>query len=387
MSAARVLMVHNAYQQRGGEDSVVDSEVALLRAHGHEVHVYARHNDDIDGGSKLSLAAQSMWSRRTSSDIAALMADFRPDVMHVHNTWPLVSPSVYWAARRLNCPVVQTMHNFRLMCPQAMFLREGRICEDCLGRVPWRGVVRACYRASVPQTAVLASAVTLHRALGTYDRAVTAYIALNEFCRNKFIEGGLPADRIVIKPNFVEDTGPPRWHERRGGGLFVGRLSVDKGVDVLLDALKAVAFRVEVIGAGDLQDKVQAQLGEAALGFLPVSEILNRMRQASYLVVPSLWYENFPRILVEAFSCGLPVVASRLGALAELVEEGRTGLLFEPGNARDLAAKLQWAHDNPDAMRQMGQRARQVYETRYTPDINYKRLIEIYDQAIIRTRS
>jgi glycosyltransferase involved in cell wall biosynthesis len=386
MSAARVLMVHNAYQQRGGEDSVVDSEVALLRTHGHEVHVYARHNDDIDGGSKLSVAAQSVWSGRTSSDISAIMASFRPDVMHVHNTWPLVSPSVYWAAKRLNCPVVQTMHNFRLMCPQAMFLREGRICEDCLGHVPWRGVLRGCYRESVAQTAVLASAVTFHKSIGTYDRAVTSYIALNAFCRNKFIEGGLPADRIVIKPNFVEDTGQPQWDERHGG-LFVGRLSVDKGVDVLLEALKAGASRVDVIGAGDLQDKVKAQLGEAALGFLPVGEILQRMRQASYLVVPSLWYENFPRILVEAFSCGLPVVASRLGALAELVEEGQTGLLFEPGNARDLTVKLQWAQGNPDAMRQMGQRAREVYETRYTPDINYKRLIEIYDQAIIRTRS
>lgn len=386
MSAARILMVHNAYQQRGGEDSVVDSEVALLRAHGHEVQVYARHNDDIDGASRMSLAVQSLWSRRTSADITSIMASFRPDVLHAHNTWPLVSPSVYWTAKRLNCPVVQTLHNFRLMCPQAMFLREGRICEDCLGKLPWRGVMHGCYRESAAQTAVLASTVTLHRSLGTYDRAVTSYIALNQFCRNKFIEGGLPADRIVIKPNFVEDAGQPQW-DVRTGGLFVGRLSVDKGVNVLLDALKATTSKVEVIGSGDLLDKAKAQLGGAALGFLSVPDILSRMQQASYLVVPSLWYENFPRTLVEAFSCGLPVVASRLGALAELVEDGQTGLHFEPGNAADLADKLQWAAANPDAMRQMGQRARQVYETRYAPDINYKRLIEIYDEAIVRTRS
>lgn len=383
----RVLVVHNAYQQRGGEDSVVDSEVALLRAKGHDVEVYIRHNDEVQHASRVNLAWQTVWSPRTGQDLDALVARFRPDVIHVHNTLPLISPSVYWAAERLKVPVVQTLHNFRLMCPQAMFLREGRVCEDCLGHVPWRGVMRGCYRHSRAQTAVLAASVTVHKALGTYWNKVARYIALNEFCRQKFIEGGLPAERVVIKPNFVEDPGRPAAAEQsRQGGLFVGRLSQDKGVTVLLQAQQLCGASVDVVGAGELLGAVQAQLGPRALGFMPVSEIMARMRRAAYLVVPSLWYENFPRTLVEAFSCGLPVIASRLGALAELVREGENGLLFEPGNAQDLASKLAWAESHPMEMQAMGERARAMYERAYSPAINYRELVAIYEQAALSIR-
>ncbi len=376
----KVLVAHNGYQQRGGEDSVVESEIALLRMHGHEVRLYGRHNDEIEGASRVALAAQTLWSQRTVHEVDALLTEFKPDVIHVHNTFPLISPSVYWAARRRGVPVVQTLHNFRLMCPQAMFLREGQVCEDCLGHVPWRGVMRACYRESRLQTAVLASSVTLHRAVGTYDKAVTLYVALNEFCRRKFIEGGLPAQRVVIKPNFVEDVGGGEAH--RAGGLFVGRLSQDKGVSVLLEALRLQPTPLQVIGAGEFADATRTQLGEDALGFLPVAEILDRMKRAAYLVVPSLWYENFPRTLVEAFSVGLPVIASRLGALAELVEDGVTGLLFEPGNAQDLASKLSWAQAHPQEMRAMGDAARARYLSAYSPEQNVRQLLNIYEQAV-----
>lgn len=375
----RVLVAHNGYQQRGGEDSVVESEMALLRAHGHEVLLYGRHNDEIEGASRVALAAQTVWSQRTVHEVDALLAEFKPDVIHVHNTFPLISPSVYWVARRRGVPVVQTLHNFRLMCPQAMFLREGRVCEDCLGHVPWRGVIRACYRESRLQSGVLASSMMLHRAIGTYNKAVTLYVALNEFCRNKFIEGGLPASHVVIKPNFVEDAG--EGEACRSGGLFVGRLSHDKGVHVLLEALRQNCAPVQIIGTGDLADAAQVQLGPDALGFLPLSDILQRMKRAAYLVVPSLWYENFPRTVVEAFSVGLPVIASRLGALAELVEEGVTGLLFEPGNAQDLASKLHWAQAHPTEMRAMGDAARARYLAAYRPEQNLRQLIQIYEQA------
>lgn len=381
----RVLIVHNAYQQRGGEDSVVASEAALLRDRGHAVDTYLRHNDDVAGVSKLSLAAQALWSRQSSDEVSERIASFRPDIVHVHNTLPLVSPSVFWAARRAGVPVVQTLHNFRLMCPQAMFLRNGKTCEDCLGRVPWRGVARGCYRHSVAQTGVVAATVMLHRGLGTYDRAITRFIALSEFSRGKFIEGGLAPERIVIKPNFVEDAGDG-LAEGRVGGLFVGRLSEEKGVGVLLEALRQRPATVEVIGEGDGLAQAQAQLGARAPGFLPVEQILARMKQAAYLVIPSLCGENFPRTLAEAYSCGLPVIASRIGALAELVEEGVTGLLFETGNAADLAAKLAWAEAHPAQMQAMGRTARARYEALYSPEPNYRRLTEIYSEAL-RTRS
>lgn len=383
----RVLMVHAAYQQRGGEDSVVDTEVTLLRDHGHEVQLYLRHNDEATSAGRISVASQALWSRRSEADVGRLVETFKPDVVHVHNTWPMVSPSVYWPAFKAGVPVVQTLHNFRLMCPQAMFLREGKICEDCLGTLPWRGVLRGCYRKSRVQTALLASTVQLHRAVGSYERAVTLFVALSAFSKSKFVQGGLDADRIVIKPNFVEDTGDGML-DQRTGGLFVGRLSDEKGISVLLDALRMGQAPVTVIGDGDWGQQTRQQLGDHALGFRPVAEILSRMKSAAYLVLPSLCGENFPRTIAEAYSCGLPVIASRLGAMAELVDDGKTGLLFEVGNVRDLADKLAWAEAHPQEMLRMGRAARQRYLERYTPDRNHDELMAIYRkaQSLIRTR-
>jgi glycosyltransferase involved in cell wall biosynthesis len=383
----RVLMVHAAYQQRGGEDSVVDTEVTLLRDHGHEVQLYLRHNDEATSAGRISVASQALWSRRSEADVGRLVETFKPDVVHVHNTWPMVSPSVYWPAFKAGVPVVQTLHNFRLMCPQAMFLREGKICEDCLGTLPWRGVLRGCYRKSRVQTALLASTVQLHRAVGSYERAVTLFVALSAFSKSKFVQGGLDADRIVIKPNFVEDTGDGML-DQRTGGLFVGRLSDEKGISVLLDALRLGQAPVTVIGDGDWGQQTRQQLGDHALGFRPVAEILSRMKSAAYLVLPSLCGENFPRTIAEAYSCGLPVIASRLGAMAELVDDGKTGLLFEVGNVRDLADKLAWAEAHPQEMLRMGRAARQRYLERYTPDRNHDELMAIYRkaQSLIRTR-
>lgn len=377
----RVLIVHNVYQQRGGEDSVVDDEVELLLSRGHSVEFYGRNNDEVHNISRISLASQMLWSNRTVDDIADLIANFKPDVIHVHNTFPLISPSLYWAADKACVPIVQTLHNFRLFCPQAVFLREGKVCEDCLGHVPWRGVVHGCYRESKAQSAVLASMVTLHRVIGTWRNKVTRYIALNEFCRQKFIMGGLPAERIVVKPNFVDFTALPEIS--RQGFLFVGRLSAEKGVDVLVAAVRQLtSIAVRVAGTGPEAVMLGNIAGLKALGALSSEAVRIEMSQSIALVLPSICYESFPRTLVEAFGCGLPVIASRIGALAELVEEGVTGLLFESGNADDLAAKLKWAQQNPEHMRQMGRNARKKYEAEYTADQNYDQLIAIYREAI-----
>lgn len=378
----KVLFVHNSYQQRGGEDSVVEAEIALLREKGHEVLTYGRHNDELKEAGKAALVMDTIWSRRTTNDVAGILKLHRPDVIHVHNTFPLISPSLYWAADQARIPVVQTLHNFRLLCPQAMLLRDGKVCEDCLGKTPLRGVMHACYRGSVAQTGVLAGMLMAHRTLGTFQHKVARFIALNKFCRDKFVEGGLPASRFSIKPNFIDGgTRPDESH--RSGGLFVGRLSDEKGVDVLASASRrAGVLGFKVVGGGELQALAESAFGEGYLGFCGLEQILHLMRTASYLVVPSVWYENFPRTIVEAYASGLPVIASRLGALAEIVDDGRTGLLFEPGNADDLAAKLRWAEEHPVEMANMGRQARLVYETRYTPERNYVELMQIYEEAI-----
>lgn len=376
-----VLLVHNAYQQRGGEDSVVDAELELLRSRGHVVETYFRRNDDLADMPAWQAAGQMLWSPQTVRELGARIAASRPDVIHVHNTFPLISPSLYWAAERAGVPVVQTLHNFRLHCPQAMYLREGKVCEDCLGHIPWRGALRACYRGSRPQSAALAGMVTLHRAIGTWQHKVTRYIALNEFCRRKFIEGGLPAERVVVKPNFVDFAAPPDGP--REGFLFVGRLSAEKGVDVLAAATAKVAGgAVRVAGTGPEAHLLQGGSGLTALGALSGEQVRQEMAAAMALVLPSIWYENFPRTLVEAMGCCLPVIASRIGALAELVEEGVTGLLFEPGNAEDLAAKMRWALANQEAMAEMGRNARERYEQHYTAERNYEELLQIYREAI-----
>lgn len=382
----RIVVVHNRYRQRGGEDAVVASEVELLRARGHAVQLYQRDNHELDDIGPLRASSQTLWSQRTAAEIGALCAAFRADVIHAHNTFALVSPSLYWAASRAGVPVVQTLHNYRLLCVQGMFRMQDRVCEDCLGRVPWRGVVRRCYRNSAAQSAALAGVVTLHRMLGTFHERVTRFIALNEFCRRKFIEGGLPAGRIAVKPNFV-DVAPPSPAAARRGALFVGRLSAEKGIDTLLGALDRVAgIEAEVVGSGPEAARVAAHARARPLGWLGAGAVLERMRAAAYLVMPSVWFECFPRTLVEAFASGLPVIASRIGALEEMVEHGRTGLLFEPGSAEDLARQLAYAQACPGTMREMGANARAEYEARFTPQRNYEQLMDIYAEALSALR-
>lgn len=374
------MIVHNAYQRRGGEDSVVESERELLRSHGHDVEIYCRDNSAISAVPGPTLALQTLWSHRTEREIREAITRFRPDVIHVHNTFPLISPSLYWAAHKARTPVIQTLHNFRLVCPQAMLLRDGKVCEDCVGKIPWRAVVHRCYRRSASQSALSAGSITLHRLIGTYARRINRYIALSQFARAKFVEGGLPPDKLVIKPHFVDIA---RAADRpREGGLFVGRLSPEKGTAVLAQALSRWdGGALTVAGTGPDEAHVSSTKAHMA-GYVRPSDVYSKMRLAAYLVMPSIWYENFPRTIVEAFACGLPVIASRAGSLAELVEDGKTGLLFEPGSADDLVNKMRWAEQHPEQLAKMGRNARAEYESKYTPDLNYQHLIDIYGQAI-----
>jgi glycosyltransferase involved in cell wall biosynthesis len=377
----RILVAHNFYQQAGGEDAVVNAEISMLRANGHDVEIYGRTNEDIYDIPHIKVAGQTFWSRHTSKDIANLISSFKPDIIHIHNTFPLISPSIYWAAAKANIPVVQTLHNFRLLCPQAMFLRDGNVCEDCLGNIPWRGVMHGCYRGSKSQTAVLAGMTTAHNIIGTWHNKVARYIALNDFCRQKFIAGGLPAHLIAVKPNFVE--APTVKEASRNGFLFVGRLSQEKGISTLAAAAKLLNnVTICFAGVGEQSALLENIAGLESLGKLSSEAIFSKMAKSSALIMPSIWYENFPRTLVESFACGLPVIASRIGALAELIEDGETGLLFEAGNADNLASKMQWALQNPEKMRQMGQNALAVYQAKYTPNQNYVQLIAIYEAAM-----
>lgn len=377
----KVLIVHNTYLQRGGEDGVVDAEMHMLRQRGHDVIEYRVHNERLRTLAPGRAALGAIWSASAYRAVCDLVRSHRPDVMHVHNTFPLISPAVFWAAKGEGVTTVQTLHNFRLLCPQAMLLRAGRVCEDCVGALAWRGVLRRCYRGSAAQSAVVAATSALHRQIGTYARKVDRFIALNDFCRRKFIEGGLPAHKIEIKPNFVEVGNTPA-QPARSGALYVGRLYPEKGIDLLGDALRKVpGLQLEVIGSGPEVAHLAQREHVTCRGWLAVEAVHEAMQRHAMLIVPSRWYENFPLVIVEAFANRLPVIAARLGALAEIVEDGVTGLLFEPGSAADLAGRLAWAMQHPIDMARMGQRARAVYEQRYSPEQNYRALLHIYDRA------
>ncbi|MEH6504173.1 MAG: glycosyltransferase family 4 protein [Cycloclasticus sp.] len=385
-------LIHNSYKERGGEDSVLDSEVKLLSDNGHKVTLILKKNDSINSfSSKVNAFLDVAYSKQSRQWMTDQIIQHKPDVVHVHNFFPLLSPSIYDACLEANVPVVQTLHNYRTMCPGALLMRDGKICEKCVTGSAYQSVLHGCYKDSVIGTFAVARMVEKHRALGTWKHKVNRFIALTEFARNKFIEAGFPANKIVVKPNFTEDSplADNDVNKMRTGALFVGRLSEEKGMATLLNAWKQLDVPLRIAGSGPLENTLSdlADNGVEALGMLDKKSVQKEMRQAAFLVMPSEWYEGFPMVLVEAFSLGLPVVASRLGGMAEIVEDGVTGLHFEAGNANDLADKVRWMDEHPEECLQMGLNARKVYEQKYTPDKNYDMLIGIYQQAIDSQKS
>lgn len=388
----RILLVHNRYQQPGGEDVVFQAEAGLLRSHGHEVEEWVEDNRDIEGIPRVGLALRTVWSLPAARRLSAILDRHRPDVAHFHNTFPLISPAAYAICQRRGVPVVQTLHNYRLVCPNAMLFRAGRPCEDCLGRVvAWPGVVHACYRGSRAQSAVTATMLAVHRLRGTWRHDVDLYIALTEFARRKFLAGGLPEERIVVKPNFVTLKGRPAGPPAEGF-LFAGRLSEEKGVRALLEAWRSLPSTIllRVAGTGPLAPLVERAARELPnvhyLGGLSHDELLGELAAAQALVFPSEWYEGLPMVILEAFACGRPVLAARRGAAEEIVAEGLTGSLWEPGDPANLATLVRRAAAQPERLVAMGTNARREYEQRYSAEANYRQLIEIYRRARQRSR-
>ena len=383
----RVLIVHEHYQQPGGEDAVFEAEVELLRRRGHAVATHTLHNDAVEGLGRLRLAGRTLWSRPGVRGLRRAIRQHCAEVVHLHNTFPLLSPAAYPAARAEGAAVVQTLHNYRLVCPGALLFRDGRPCEDCLvDTLPWRGVARRCYRGSTAASAATATMLALHRALGTYRRDVHAYVALTEFARERFVLGGLPAERVEVKPNFLlDDPGPGAGAP--GGLLFVGRLTEEKGVRTLLEAAPRLTQRAPlvILGDGPLADEVRATAAELPgvkyLGPRPRAEVLEWMGQADALLFPSTWYEGLPMTIVEAFARGTPVVGSDLGAMRSLIADGETGARFVPGNPVALAEAVERIWPERLALRRG---ARSMFEARFTPEANGERLEAIYARAQAR---
>ncbi|WP_238354764.1 glycosyltransferase [Kribbella sandramycini] len=384
-------MLHNRYRsgQPSGENTVVAQTVDLLGNSGHEIDLYARNSDDIAAMGRKDRALlpfRSVWSYSAERDLTQLLQANRPDVVHVHNTFPLFSPSVLRAAAKLGLPIVATLHNFRLMCANAVLQRDGRPCDSCVGKLPLAAVRHSCYRESRVQTLPLATSIGVHNSLHTWQRYVTTLIAPSEFVRERYVAHGYDADRIVVKPHAVPHDG----QVRSGPGeavVFLGRLVEDKGFADLLRAWDSSLGRLVVIGDGPLRAEAEARAREdlsiQVLGQLPWARCMEVLRQARAVVVPARSYETFGLVVVEAFAHGVPVVASRLGALAELVDDGETGALAGPGDAEGLRKAIELVSD-PVTSVAFGERARQVYLDRFTPERDLAATERIYSDAIAR---
>lgn len=382
----KVFLAHNHYQQPGGEDRSFAAEAALLEEKGHTVIRHTVHNDEIKDMPRWKVARSTVWNPEAYRTVASLLRREQPDVAHFNNTFPLLSPSVYYAARAAGVPTVQTLRNFRLFCLNGYFYRDGNVCMDCLGSTgPLPGVAHACYRSSHLESLGVAALQTTHRLAGTWTTMVDRYIALTPSARTLFVDAGLPADRIDLKPNFLRNPMPPGSGDG-GYALFVGRLSPEKGVELMLEAWTELGDRLplRVVGDGPLADRVRRAAAPGrieAVGRVSPERVQALMGEATMLIFPSLWYETFGRVGMEALAAGTPVVASDHGAMADLIEHGRTGRLFQPGSATDLVEQVQWLLDHPQARADMRSAAREEFEAHYTGERNYQLLMAIYRRA------
>ena len=392
MRKIKILLVHNRYKQSGGEDQVFLNESELLKFNGEEVITYTVHNDAIKQSlkSKIEVGINSIWSYKEYKKFKRFLRYNKPDIVHVHNFFPLISPSIFSACNKLNIPVVQTLHNYRLICPAATFLRDNEICEKCLTGSLVNSVKYGCYRDSVFQTIPVATMIGANRAINTWQMKVDKYIALTNFSKQKFIEGGLPSEKISVKPNFMmESPLLEKTIERENYYLFVGRVSKEKGIHLLLEAFVEIENKTDakllIIGDGPekrkLEEKYKNNTNIVFKGKLNKDEILIYMKKAKYLVVPSIWYEGFPMTIIEAYSVNTPVIASAIGSLKEVVTDNETGFHFIKGNKESLKTTLLKAASYIKydfLVHEVGKQ----YKDKYTSNINYKTLLEIYKEVI-----
>ena len=387
-----ILIIHNSYQQSGGEDVVVAQETRLLERNGHRVSIYKRSNhelDDLSFAQRLGLISRIVSANDSKLAVRGMLRDLKPEIVHVHNTFAMVSPSVYEVCQEEDVAVVQTLHNYRLLCPAATFYRSGAPCEECVTHGLLRSVRYACYRESRMMSGAIALMLKTHRSRQTWNGQIDAYIAISSFVKEQFVKAGFPASKIFVKHNFVD----PDPGERSGPGdyaLFLGRLSPEKGLLPMLQAWEHLPSAVPLViaGEGPMRSRLEAEVASRRLhsihfaGRLKRGEAYDAMKKAAFLVVPSVWNEPFGMVVAEAFACGTPVLGAFAGAIQEMLDDQVTGLHFTPGDPHALAKSVTWAWGHLPELVAMGKSARRVYQDRYSANTSYERLMTIYASAI-----
>ena len=387
MQKRRILLVHNYYQHPGGEDTVFSSEKSLLLEHGHTVFEYTDSNKRIELLGNINSAVQTIWSRSSYNAIKKKLMEVKPDIVHFHNTFMLVSPSAYYACSEMGIPVIQTLHNYRLLCSNALLFRNSAVCEDCINlKNLLPGVYHKCYRNSYSQSTIVAGMLGIHRHIRTWQNKIDLYISLTEFARQKFVQGGLPEEKIIVKPNFITSN---EISDCTGVGeyaIFIGRLTFEKGVDILLSAWDKLQIPLKIVGDGELRESVQKYAKKSNfieyMGQLSQKSVIDLLKKSRFLVFPSRLYEGLPMTIVEAFSCGVPVIASDLTPRAELICDSEIGILYSSNDPASLAYKAESLWNHPGICARMGRNARREYEDKYTPENNYELLQKIYQYVI-----
>ena len=380
----KIMVCHNSYQQLGGEDSVVAAEIALLKSYDHNVYIYTVTNDEIDGAfKKIKTGLNAAYSKTSKDKFSQVLLKFKPDIVHFHNIFPLMTPSVYDACAEHGIAVVQTLHNYRNICSAALLLRDGKDCDLCINGSSYQAVRHKCYRNSYLQTFAVSRMIAKHRNKNTWQNKVNRYIVPSESAGKIFIRANFPERKISVKPHFVS-VADPEVTTVQSFALFVGRISAEKGVKTLIKAFNKNAIPLKIIGDGPLKTHFESSSASNIqwLGSLPHEQVYAYMRQAQFLIMPSECRETFGMTVIEAFANMLPVLCSNIGALPELVVEDKTGLHFEAGDAKELSAKAKILFGSTSKCELMGNEARVHYEKYFTAERNYGLLMQIYTQAI-----
>lgn len=380
----KILQAHNYYQQAGGEDTVVAQEKALLESNGHEVFTYYKNNDiisSIKGVQKIGLLKETTWSRKTYEEVNTILKQDKIDLCHVHNTLPLISPSIYYACKDNNVPVVQTLHNYRLICTNGLLMRDGRICEDCLGRSAYGAISKKCYRNSAIQTYVVARMLQKNKRMGTWSNQVDAYLCLTELARQKFIEHGLPEDKLYVKPNFIDNRTVLSTH-KENFLVYAGRVMENKGARLILELAKKTKHSIKIIGDGDMIEEFNGIPNVELLGRRTHDETIRVLSKAKAILFPTMLYEGMPMTIIEGFSLKTPIIATNIGASKSMIKNEVTGLLFKMGDYDDFYNKVEVCFTQPKLIQDIVSNAFNEYKMHFTAESNYKMIMEVYSDVL-----
>jgi glycosyltransferase involved in cell wall biosynthesis len=382
----KTLLIHNFYQHFGGEDAAALADKDLLESQNEEVIFYTRDNSDIRDFTlvdKLLFPLQVIYSGRTERDIEKIVKEKRPDIAFIHNFFPLISPSVYHVLHSLHVPIVQVIHDFRFFCPNGWFFTQGEVCERCKGGNYLNAIRYRCYRDSYLSSALVASSIGLNRLSGMLEK-ISAFVCLTNFLKEKLMEAGIPEAKIFIRPNFMNASPVAPIYGKGKYALYLGRISPEKGMWTLVRAFQRLkGIRLKIAGTGPIEADLGEYLKTNALenielvGFVKGEDKCKLLADSLFVVLPSECYETFGIVVLEAFAAGKPVVASNIGSLPYVIEDGKSGVLFEPGNVEDLIEKVNHLVANPSDIAAMGLHARGLAETKYSPDRSYETLLDI----------